>query len=89
MTFDLEHEHAFFVHEDPRWLICRCGQYARRARTLHGQPEIRLIDPPTPVFLPRPALDLVECPGAIAEPQDADVSQVDPDRAAVELQVSI
>ena len=43
MTFDLDlsdHEHAFFYDEDPRYLICRCGQYARRSRTAHGQPMI-------------------------------------------------
>jgi hypothetical protein len=53
MTFELDlsdHEHAFFYDEDPRFLICRCGQYARRSRTDHGQPIIVLIDPPTPIF---------------------------------------
>lgn len=59
---DHEHEHAFFVHEDPRWLICRCGQYAERIRTVHGQPEVRLIDPPKPVFAPRTPVDLRDCP---------------------------
>jgi hypothetical protein len=54
MTFDLDafdHEHAFFYDEDPRFLICRCGQYARRTRTAHGQPMIVLIDPPAPILL--------------------------------------
>jgi hypothetical protein len=44
------HEHAFFAHEDPRWLICECGQYAVRTRTIHGQATFRLIDPPKPIF---------------------------------------
>ena len=48
---EYEHEHAFFRHEDPRYLICRCGQYAVHTRTDHGQSHLRLIDPPTPVLL--------------------------------------
>jgi hypothetical protein len=50
MTFGIEHEHTFFAHEDPRWLICHCGQFAVRARTKHGFAEIRLIDPPAPAL---------------------------------------
>ena len=49
-----DHEHAFFYDEDPRFLICRCGQYARRSRTDHGQPIIKLIDPPTPILVVPP-----------------------------------
>ena len=54
MSFELDlsdHEHAFFYDEDPRFLLCRCGQYARRSRTDHGQPMIMLIDPPTPILV--------------------------------------
>ena len=47
---DLDHEHAFFAHEDPRYLICACGQYAVRTRDLIGQSSVRLIDPPQPVL---------------------------------------
>ncbi|MCA0330437.1 MAG: hypothetical protein LCI03_11125 [Actinobacteria bacterium] len=53
MTFDVgsvDHEHAFFAHEDPRYLICACGQYAVRCRDMIGQASVRLIDPPTPVL---------------------------------------
>lgn len=49
------HEHTFYAHEDPRWLVCDCGQYAVRTRTSHGQATVRLIDPPQPVFRPRTA----------------------------------
>jgi hypothetical protein len=44
------HEHMFYAHEDPRWLLCDCGQYAVRTRTSHGQPTVRLIDPPQPAL---------------------------------------
>ncbi len=57
MPVDFEHEHAFFCHEDPRYLICRCGQYAVRTRTDHGESSLRLIDPPTPVVLVRQRRD--------------------------------
>jgi hypothetical protein len=49
----VEHEHWFVDHEDPRWLICDCGQYAVRARNIAGDRIVRLIDPPKPVF-PQP-----------------------------------
>jgi hypothetical protein len=29
---------------------------------VHGQPEVRLIDPPKPVFAPRTPVDLRDCP---------------------------
>jgi hypothetical protein len=50
MSVQVEHEHWFFGHEDPRWLICDCGQYAVRTRNIAGERVIKLIDPPTPVF---------------------------------------
>lgn len=75
-----DHQHAFYAHDDPRWLICDCGQYAVRSRTDHGQPAIRLIDPPQPVLRPRrvPALHVVEAPAAaevvdVAASPDVDV----------------
>ncbi|MFC6236876.1 hypothetical protein [Longivirga aurantiaca] len=46
----LDHEHAFFAHEDPRYLICACGQYAVRTRDMIGQSSVRLIEPPQPVL---------------------------------------
>jgi hypothetical protein len=56
MSYDTLHEHTFFAHEDPRWLICHCGQYAVRSRTRHGFAEIRLIEPPVGVVVvPAPA----------------------------------
>jgi hypothetical protein len=45
-----DHEHAFFAHDDPRYLICACGQYAVRTRDMIGQSAVRLIDPPQPVL---------------------------------------
>jgi hypothetical protein len=69
---EFEHEHAFFRHEDPRYLICRCGQYAVHTRTDHGQSNLRLIDPPTPVLLrPRTAssADLTEGVAVARDPQ--------------------
>ncbi len=50
MDARIDHEHAFFAHEDPRYLICACGQYAVRTRDLIGQSSVRLIDPPQPVL---------------------------------------
>jgi len=58
MTVQTEHEHWFFAHEDPRWLICDCGQYAVRTRNITGDRVIKLIDPPKPVFpAPAPRID--------------------------------
>ena len=45
-VFGGSHEHMFYAHEDPRWLMCYCGQFAVRTRTSHGQAAVRLIDPP-------------------------------------------
>ena len=50
MDARIDHEHAFFAHEDPRYLICACGQYAVRTRDMIGQSSVRLIDPPQPVL---------------------------------------
>ncbi len=50
MSLHEAHEHVFYAHDDPRWLICDCGQYGVRSRTTHGQFTIRLIDPPRPIF---------------------------------------
>ncbi len=50
MSVQVEHEHWFVDHEDPRWLICDCGQYAVRARNISGDRILRLIDPPRPAF---------------------------------------
>lgn len=76
MSFELDitdHEHAFFYDEDPRFLICRCGQYARRSRTDHGQPIIKLIDPPTPILVvpPRASSTASTTTSAAAEPRIA------------------
>lgn len=54
------HEHWFFNHEDPRYLICDCGQYAVRTRNNAGERTFRLIDPPQPVLRPRIVPDAVE-----------------------------
>jgi len=43
----VEHEHVFYAHGDPRWLVCDCGQLAQRTLTTHGQHAVRLIDEPT------------------------------------------
>jgi hypothetical protein len=56
MDISLEHEHAFFAHEDTRYLICACGQYAVRTRDMIGQSAVRLIDPPQPVLRLEPKL---------------------------------
>jgi hypothetical protein len=44
------HEHVFYPHEDPRWLVCDCGQHAARTKTRHGQASFRLVDPPGRAF---------------------------------------
>ena len=49
MSVQVDHEHWFFAHEDPRWLVCDCGQYAVRTRNITGERVIKLIDPPQPV----------------------------------------
>ncbi len=54
MTVQIEHEHLFVGHEDPRWLYCDCGQFAVRARNIAGDRIIRLIDPPKPAFVRLP-----------------------------------
>ena len=46
-----DHEHLFEPHDDPRWLICSCGQYAVRTRNITGERLIRLIDTPKPSIL--------------------------------------
>ena len=56
--FGGNHEHLFYAHQDPRWLLCDCGQYAVRTRTSHGQASVRLIDPPQPAFRHLSASDL-------------------------------
>jgi hypothetical protein len=43
-------EHAFYAHQDPRWLVCDCGQLAQRTRTPDGLASLRLIDPPARAF---------------------------------------
>ena len=50
MSVQVEHEHWFVDHEDPRWLICDCGQYAVRTRNIAGDRIVRLIEPPKPAF---------------------------------------
>jgi hypothetical protein len=50
MSVQVEHEHWFVDHEDPRWLICGCGQYAVRTRNIAGDRIVRLIDEPKPAF---------------------------------------
>jgi hypothetical protein len=54
MSVQVDHEHWFVDHEDPRWLQCDCGQYAVRARNIAGARIVRLIDPPRPAFTPPP-----------------------------------
>ena len=49
MSVQVDHEHWFFSHEDPRWLVCDCGQYAVRMRNITGERVVKLIDPPKPV----------------------------------------
>jgi hypothetical protein len=44
------HEHTFYDHADPRYLVCDCGQYAVRKRTVHGQFAAVLVDPPRRSF---------------------------------------
>jgi hypothetical protein len=44
------HEHTLYDHADPRYLVCDCGQYAVRKRTVHGQFSVVLVDPPRRSF---------------------------------------
>ena len=46
----LAHEHSFYDHADPRYVVCDCGQYAVRRRTPTGQFDLRLVDPPRRSF---------------------------------------
>ena len=68
MSAQLEHEHWFFDHEDPRYLICDCGQYAVRTRNNAGERIFRLIDPPRPVLLATVTADLTSCPERDVDP---------------------
>jgi len=52
---DASHEHVFYPHADPRWLVCDCGQYAVRARTRTGESCVRPIEPPRPALAPMTA----------------------------------
>ena len=71
MSAQFEHEHWFFDHEDPRYLICDCGQYAVRTRNNAGERIFRLIDPPRPV-LQVTVTDLSDCPARmILHPKDS------------------
>lgn len=61
------HEHAFYAHEDPRWLICDCGQFAVRSRTVAGEASVRLIETPHPALAgPAPA-----APARLPQPRPA------------------
>lgn len=57
----IAHEHAFYAHRDPRWLVCDCGQLATRTRTAHGQYDIRLIDEPLGVLDARSRSESPRC----------------------------
>jgi hypothetical protein len=73
IEYETDHEHAFFRHEDPRYFICRCGQYAVHTRTDHGQSNLRLIEPPIPVVLrPRTPLS-TDLSDGVAVARDAQV----------------
>jgi len=50
MDAPADHEHFFATHQDPRWLICDCGQFAVWTRNTFGEPSLRLIDTPKPCF---------------------------------------
>jgi hypothetical protein len=71
-----DHEHTFYAHPDPRWLVCDCGQYAVRTRTSHGQPTVRLIDPPQPIFRHLAASDLCT-PLTVTDVRATDVRATD------------
>ena len=73
MSVQVEHEHWFVDHEDPRWLLCDCGQYAVRTRNIAGDRILRLIDPPKPVFF-RP---VAPCTGESALPCPTGTADVD------------
>ena len=72
MTVQRDHEHWFVDHDDPRWLICGCGQYAVRTRNITGDRIVRLIEPPRPMFIKRSSSTAVA-----RRPQDVDVRERD------------
>jgi hypothetical protein len=74
MSIQIEHEHWFVDHEDPRWLICDCGQYAVRARNIAGDRIVRLIDPPKPAF-PVRAVSLATADLTEVCPRQADLAR--------------
>ena len=75
MSAQFEHEHWFFDHEDPRYLICDCGQYAVRTRNNAGERIFRLIAPPRPV-LQVTVTDLSDCPARAQASAGLDVREV-------------
>jgi hypothetical protein len=44
------HEHVFHEHDDPRYLVCDCGQHAVLRRAPQGGTSVRLVDPPRRSF---------------------------------------
>ena len=82
MSVQVEHEHWFVDHEDPRWLICDCGQFAVWTRNTFGEPSLCLIDAPKPCFSTMPTHDRVppsgQCPAAngTAEEEDPALASV-------------
>jgi hypothetical protein len=58
------HEHTFYDHADPRYLVCDCGQYAVRKRTVTGQLALSLVDPPRRSFGDAPDRGVVRPDGA-------------------------
>jgi hypothetical protein len=69
MSVQIEHEHWFVDHEDPRWLICDCGQYAVRARNISGDRIVRLIEPPQPAFPASRGTDIAGICPSVREPE--------------------
>jgi len=53
-------DHVFYAHEDPRWLVCDCGQLAQRTRTPDGQYAVRLIGGPESTLSTRPGFETSE-----------------------------
>ena len=78
MRAQTEHEHWFVDHEDPRWLICDCGQYAVRTRNIAGDRIVRLIDPPRPVFPAPVSVNLCATDVTEVRPSTSDVDLARP-----------
>ena len=85
MDAPADHEHFFATHQDPRWVICDCGQFAVWTRNTFGEPSLCLIDAPKPCFSTRKTHDRFT-PSGQSPAGNSSVGAEDPALASVQMQ---